>query len=301
MENLNYLILLLTFGKLTHKIPAFPQNTPHVLNQYVIYISFPAMVLLKTDDIRLNSELLVPAFMPWFVVILTLFTIPLLSRLFEWDRKLTGAMMLICALGNTSFYGFPAVEAFYGKEYLFYAIIYDQVGSFLALSIFGTIVTSYYGSSSQVTIKTILKKIITFPPFIALLTGIFISHLTKPDFLTGILTKLAATLVPIVTVSVGSQLKFRQPATHITPLLISILYKMIISPFIVLAFLLLIGFQGMGLKITIFEAAMPSMVMAGVIASSSDLKPEFANAVIGYGILVSFVTLPFFYWILGMV
>lgn len=45
----------------------------------------------------------------------------------------------------------------------------------------------------------------------------------------------------------------------------------------------------------IFEAAMPSMVMAGILAAAGNLRADIANAAIGYGILFSFVTLPLIY------
>jgi len=47
--------------------------------------------------------------------------------------------------------------------------------------------------------------------------------------------------------------------------------------------------------VAIFEAAMPSMVMAGILAAAGNLRADIANAAIGYGILFSFVTLPLIY------
>jgi len=225
--------------------------------------------------------------------------ITFLSKLLKWDKNLTGAMLLICAFGNTSFYGFPAVEALFGKDVLFYAIIYDQLGSFLSLSIIGTIIGSVYGSSSHVTYRMIIKKIITFPPFLALIIGMAFSSFQKPEAVNNILNGLAVTLVPVVTISVGSMLNFRQPSTNIIPLLITLGYKMILSPAIILCFMLLFGFSGMMMKVTVFEAAMPTMVIASVIASSSGLKPDLSNAAVGYGILLSFITFPILYWILN--
>ncbi len=211
MENLLYLFLLLALGNISRRFPAFPENTPNVLNQFVIYISFPATVLLKINGIDLQVDLMFLAFVPWVLVFLTIFSVRMISKFLQWDKKMTGAVMLSVALGNTAFFGYPAVSAFWGEDNLGYAIIYDQFGSFVALVTFGTIVVSIYGTSQKISLKSILLKIVSFPPFIALLAGLLLIKTSYPEMITNILEGLSATLVPLVIFSVGAQLKFRQP------------------------------------------------------------------------------------------
>jgi hypothetical protein len=203
--------------------------------------------------------------------------------------------MLSVALGNTSFYGFPAIAGFLGEPNLKYAILYDQLGSFLAVATFGTIVMSVYGNSTQVSIKTILLRIMGFPPFSALVLGLLLARVPIPATPLFLLKGLSATLIPLVIFSVGAQLKFRQPLSNITPILITMGLKMIVSPIIAFGILVALGISGSVLQVTVFEAAMPSMVMAGILAAAGNLRSDIANAAIGYGILFSFVTLPLIY------
>jgi malate permease and related proteins len=46
-------------------------------------------------------------------------------------------------------------------------------------------------------------------------------------------------------------------------------------------------------RTTVLESAMPSMVTAGALAISHDLAPRLAAAMVGYGLLLSLLTLPF--------
>ncbi|MBU0970036.1 MAG: AEC family transporter [Proteobacteria bacterium] len=299
MDNLLYLMLLLALGYLSPRLPAFPENTPQVLNQYVIWISFPATVLLKLNGLAFDAGLLVLALVPWTLVFLSIGAVFLISRALGWDRPLTGAVLLSVALGNTSFFGFPAVAAFWGEQSLKYAILYDQLGSFLAVATFGTIVMSVYGNTSRVTLKIILSRILGFPPFAALVLGIVLARVPLPATCLLVLQGLAATLIPLVIFSVGSQLRFRQPLSNVGPILITMGLKMIVSPMIAMGLLLLFGISGPVYQVAVFEAAMPSMVMAGILASAGNLRADVANAAIGYGILFSFVTLPFFYWLIS--
>ncbi|MBA3009664.1 MAG: AEC family transporter [Proteobacteria bacterium] len=298
MDNLLYLMLLLALGNLSRRLPAFPENTPQVLNQYVIWISFPATVLLKLNGLAFDTRLLVLVLVPWTLLFLSIGAVFLISRALGWDRPLTGAVLLSVALGNTSFFGFPAVAAFWGEQNLKYAILYDQLGSFLAVATFGTIVMSVYGNASRVTLKTVLLRILGFPPFTALVLGIVLSRVPIPATPLLVLRGLAATLIPLVIFSVGAQLRFRQPLSNVGPILITMGLKMVVSPMIAMGLLLLFGISGPVYQVTVFEAAMPSMVMAGILASAGNLRADVANAAIGYGILFSFVTLPFFYWLI---
>ena len=58
-------ITFLLIGMVLKRIPDFSDETGNVLNLFVIYISLPALVLLKITDLVLSKNLLVPAFMPW--------------------------------------------------------------------------------------------------------------------------------------------------------------------------------------------------------------------------------------------
>ncbi len=299
MENLVYLILLLALGNILHRLPIFPENTPQVLNQYVIWISFPATVLLRLNGLVFDTSLLVLVLVPWILVFLSVGAVVLISKALGWNRPLTGAVMLAVALGNTSFFGFPIVATFLGEQNLKYAILYDQLGSFLALATFGAIVMSVYGSSQQVSLKLILLRIVSFPPFTALVLGLLLSRVPIPSTPLFVLKGLSSTLIPLVTFSVGAQLKFRQPLSNVTPILITMGLKMIASPIIALVFLLVLGISGPVFQVAVFEAAMPSMVMAGILAAAGNLRADVANAAIGYGILFSFVSFPLIYAVIG--
>jgi malate permease and related proteins len=297
MGNLLYLILLLALGNICRRTPVFPGNTAFVLNQFVIYISLPATVLLKINGLDIQPDLMVLALVPWVLVFLSILAVVMISKSLQWDRKLTGAVLLSVALGNTAFFGFPAVSAFLGEKNLGYAIIYDQLGSFIAVATFGTIVVSLYGSSQKISLKIVLAKIFGFPPFIALLIGILLIKISLPAMMVHMLEGLSASLVPLAIFSVGLQLKFRQPVSNIKPIVITVFLRMILSPLIAFFLLMVMGISGPVLHVAVFQAAMPTMVMSGILATAGNLKADVANAAIGYGIILSFITLPILYYV----
>ena len=61
---------------------------------------------------------------------------------------------------------------------------------------------------------------------------------------------------------------------------------------------LLFGLQDKMLQVSVLESAMPTMITAGALAIAHNLAPRLAAALVGYGILLSLLTLPAWLWLL---
>ncbi|WP_339136623.1 MAG: AEC family transporter [Candidatus Electrothrix sp. GW3-4] len=299
MDNFIITITFLLIGMLIKRLPNFPDATGNVLNLFVIYISLPALVLLKIPELTFSQELLVPAIMPWTMLLFSAVLILILSKLFHWDRSTTGCLLLIIPLGNTSFLGIPMVKAFFGEGAIPYALIYDQLGSFLALATYGSFILAIYGSGGdKPSIQTAIKKIITFPPFIALILSVACKSFPYPDTMTNLLKTMSATLIPLVMVAVGFQLTLKLSKDVVSQLSIGLGIKLIIAPLVAVFLCKIFGLKGEAVQVSIFEAGMPPMVSAGALAILANLSPALTAALVGIGILLSFATLPLLYQLL---
>ncbi len=296
MENFLVTVTYLLIGIVLRRIPGFHRDTGVVLNAFVIYISLPAMVLLKIPQLTFSSELMVLTLMPWGMLIFSWAVIVLLARLFKWDRPTTGCLLLLVPLGNTSFLGVPMVKAFFGEQAIPYAVLYDQLGSFLALATYGSFILAMYGSGeNKPTLRVVQKKIFTFPPFIALLCALLLKSVTYPSVAVSILNALTGTLVPVVMIAVGFQLSMRFSKDVTGPLCSGLVIKLIIAPLLAFLFCRVAGFDGEVVRVAIFEAGMPPMVSAGALTIMANLRPRLTAAFVGAGIVLSFISLPLLY------
>lgn len=295
MERILPFLILLVAGNIMRRIPAFPADTDRSLNLYVIYVALPALILVQVPKLNLSSELLVPVLMPWAVVVFSALLIWLFSRLLDWSREITGALLLMVPLGNTSFLGIPMVEQFFGSSGIPYAILYDQFGSFLALTIYGTFILAFYGESTTPSLAKILLKVLLFPPFIALAIALLLHGIVFAGWLETFLSMTAKSLVPVVLVAIGFQLRLRMPSSELVPFGIGLTVRLLVTPLVFAGICYGLGMGGPALQVSLFETAMPPMVTAGALASIAGLKPRLTSALVGFGILASFVTLPFFY------
>lgn len=299
MDNFFLILIYLCIGVLARRLPKFTDDTPAVLNAFVLYIALPALILQKIPALNFSTALLIPAVVPWILLLIVVATVLLLSRLFGWSRDITAALLIVLPLGNTSFLGFPMIEAFFGGDYLPYALIYDQVGSFVALATYSTILAAAYSPSAEkATFQSISLKIITFPPFLALMLALLLRNYSYPPLFQALIDNLAATLVPLIMVAVGFTLRFSLGGERLSPLLSGIAIKLVMMPFLVYAGCYALGLEGKAVTVSVFEAAMPPMISAGAIAIMAGLAPRMVANLVGFGLLLSFITLPLWYWLL---
>lgn len=303
MDNFLLILIYLSLGFAMRRVPKFPAETPVVLNTFVMYVALPALVLQKIPALHFSWDLLIPALVPWLLLLVVSALILLLGRALGWTRDIIIAMLIVLPLGNTSFLGFPMIEALFGSDWLPYAMIYDQVGSFIALATWSTILAAVYGHNSngatnQVSAGAMALRIFTFPPFLALLLGLLLKSTAYPTLMQNTIDALAATLVPLIMFAVGFQLKFSLDGERLSPLFSGLIIKLMLMPALVVLSCYWLGFSGKAVQASVFEAAMPPMISAGAIAMMAGLAPRLVAALVGFGLLLSFITLPLWAWLL---
>jgi predicted permease len=292
MENFFLTIAFLFIGMGIRRLPRFPQETSQVLNLFVIHVSLPALILLKIPQLTFSRDILTPVMMPWVMLATTAAIILLVGRHCRWPRDIIGALLLLAPLGNTSFLGIPMVQGLLGEAGIPYAVLYDQFGSFLALATYGTVILALYGSGERPRLASIIKKVVTFPPFLALILALICRNMDVPAPLIALFTSLSATLVPVVMIAVGCQLTLRLRPEVLSPFVIGLSIKLIMAPLLALLLCRILGLNGLASQVAILESGMPPMVSAGALAIMAGLAPELTAAMVGLGILFSFLTLP---------
>jgi len=301
VNNLILLILCFITGMLLRRLRRMPDNAPATLNSFIIHVSLPALTLLYIHELHLSGDVILIAAMAWIVFGLSAAFFWSMGRWLHLPRNTVGALMLVGGLGNTSFFGLPMVEAYFGTAGLGTAIIADQLGSFFALSVLGITVAGIY-SSGRPTAAEIVKRIALFPPFIALAIALLLIPVEYAGWFTVLLKRLGDTLAPLALLSVGMQLRLGHVAEHKRNLALGLTFKLMLAPLAIwLLYVQIIGAQGLPIQVTIFEAAMPSMITAAIVANEHDLDPELSNLMVAVGLILSFITLSAWWYLLRAV
>lgn len=298
MNNLILLFTCFVIGMLLRRSGRMPEHGPATLNSFIIHVSLPALTLLYIHDLQLTGDVVFIGAMAWIHFGLAVGFFWALGRWLRLPRATVGALMLTGGLGNTSFLGLPMIEAYYGPQAITTGIVADQLGSFLVLSILGITVAGFYSSGAP-TVQAIVRRIVLFPPFIALLLAVVLIPADYAAWFTALLKRLGDTLAPLALLSVGFQLRLGHLAGNGRNLALGLVFKLLLAPLVIfLLYVPLFGAGGQPIQVTLFEAAMPPMITAAIVATEHDLDPPLANLMVGIGLLLSFATLTGWWWLM---
>lgn len=298
MNNLILLVLCFVAGILLRRSGRMPEQAPATLNSFIIHVSVPALALLYLHELKFSGDIILVMAMAWLYFGMAAGFFWWAGKKFALPRATVGALILTGGLGNTAFFGLPMIEAYYGHEGLATGILIDQTGSFLVLSTLGIVVAGMY-SSGRPTASEIVRRIVQFPPFIALIVALLLIPLEYPLWFSAVLKRLGDTLAPLALLSVGFQLRLGHLPGNCCGLVVGLFFKLLLAPLVIyLLYVQLLGAHGIAIQVTIFEAAMPPMITAAILASEHDLDPDLSTLMVAVGLPLSFLTLPAWWWLM---
>ncbi|MGR4896725.1 AEC family transporter [Stenotrophomonas sp. LARHCG68] len=295
------ILAMLALGMVFARRRTFPDNAADTLNRVVLYLCLPAAVLTYVPRLQLDLSLAGIIATPWLLMLLSVGLVSLATRLFGFERQVHAVLLLCVALCNSSFIGYPMVRALLGDHALPYAVVYDQFGTFVLLSTFGLYVLARYSGDAPPTAGEILLRILRFPPLWALLFAVTLMPAEPPSWVASALKSLADAMLPLVMLAVGLTIQLRLSRAELAPLAVGLLLKLLVLPAVALPLSLAFGLRGEMLQVNVLETAMPTMITAAALAISHRLAPRLAAAMVGYGIVLSLVTLPAWVWVLARV
>ena len=293
------ILAMLGLGMLFARLRALPDNAAETLNKVVLYVCLPAAVLIYVPRLHLDASLLGLMATPWLLMLASWALVSVATRVFGFARDVHAVLLICVALANSSFIGYPMVRALLGDAALPYAVVYDQFGTFLLLSTFGLLVLARYSGDRPPTALQVLGRIGRFPPLWALLFALLLMPAQPPSWIGTALKQLADAMLPLVMLAVGLSIQLRLRREELRPLAVGLLLKLLVLPALALPLSWALGMQGLMLKANVLESAMPTMITAAALAISHRLAPRLAAALVGYGIVLSLLTLPAWMWVLG--
>jgi predicted permease len=292
------ILAMLGLGMLFARLRALPDNSAEVLNRVVLYVCLPAAVLTYVPRLQLDLGLVGLMATPWLLMLASWALVTLATRSLGFARDVHAVLLICVALANSSFIGYPMVRALLGDAALPYAVVYDQFGTFVLLSTFGLYVIARYSGDRPPSARQVLARIARFPPLWALLFALVLMPAQPPQWIGTALRQLADAMLPLVMLAVGLSIRLRLSRAELTPLGVGLLLKLLVMPALALPLAWLFGLKGTLLQVNVLESAMPTMITAAALAISHQLAPRLAAAMVGYGIVLSLVTLPAWAWVL---
>jgi malate permease and related proteins len=279
-------------GWLVRTIRSVPIAVTAWADKYVLQVALPAVIIAKISKVTFDADVVLPIAVAWLVMFASIVVVLTASWIFKWNRSITGALLLVGVLGNTSFLGLGMVESLLGADHLASAIAYDQVGTFVGLALWGSFVASTYGAGESGW-RPILNRLSRFGPFLALLASLVLRIVDLPEEAYSILNGVGKTVAPVAMCALGLRFTLSVSRSVQMPALFGLISKMLVFPGLVYVVSILIGSpHDLAWSTSILQAAAPPMVTAGVVAVGAGLSAELVAFMVGVGTLFAFVSLP---------
>ncbi len=228
---------------------------------------------------------------PWVVFLVAVGFFRWLGPRLGLGRASVAALVLTGGLGNTAFVGLPMVEALLGREGLAVAVVVDQLGTFLVLATLATIFAARAAAGGEVlSASALLRKVVVFPPFVALVAALALHPWSFPAWLDTLLERLGSTLTPLALFSVGFQLQLKGIRSRAGALALGLGYKLVLAPALVMLGLWALPVVPIVREATLLQNAMAPMVSGAILASEYELDPDLSALMVGFGIPLSFLT-----------
>ena len=289
MTQIILLICCLLSGYFLRRSSLFDERSPIVLNHLIVYFFIPIITLYHVPKISFEWNLIWLSVTPFIIYLSSFLFFKFMRTFISYDKNTEGALIMTSGIGSTSFVGFPIFEILYGAEGLALGIVLSLAGTILVFNTAGISTGLYYAKESR-DIKSILKKMLTFPPFLAFVIALIINglHVDVPEVFDAVLQKLAAPFSVLALLAIGMQIDFSFDRTFLKAIAIGQIHKLILAPLIIYLLMWhILDLQNIVAKICILGAAIGSMNSISIIAAQLGLNPKLATAMPAIGIPIS--------------
>lgn len=290
-------LLMLTGGYALRKLGLLPAEAAKHLNLIVFYLTLPALIFSALHRAELHWSLVWMPLIAWGACLLGLGLGWLTGKLLRLSDRMLGSWMLAIAFSNTTFFGYPIIEGYFGSHHLTLAIFYDLLGATLAVNTVGMLVASRTSGGTSLLGEQVVR-LLRFPPLWGLVLGLALHPLALPGSVEHLLERVGGLTTPLIMLSIGLSLQFRQ-ATRDWPLTLAASgMRLVVVPAIVWGLLLVLGLPRDFTQAAVMEAAMPAMLYAFSLALLFGLELTLILNSIVVTIVLSFLTLPMWYGLL---
>jgi malate permease and related proteins len=274
---------------------------PRQLSGAVLYLFAPFLALegIANAEIAGGELLKIGLIVVIIAVIMALIGLAL-GRVLGLDRRQESALVLSLMLLNAANYGIPLNEFAFGREARQIAIIY-YVFSVTVSYTLGVFFASRGTFSGREAVMNVFK----LPLIYAALFGLFlnVTDTTLPLFLARASRLLADASVPAMLVVLGMQLVLALQRGRVQGraglITLSTAGRLLLGPVIALGLTSLLGLTGLTQQVVILQSAMPTAVMAAVLATQFGADSEYVTSTIVTGTLASIVTLTVLIYVLN--
>jgi predicted permease len=211
------------------------------------------------------------------------------ARLLRRPREVVGAYVMIAVFGNVGNFGLPLIQFRLGEEAVVYATFYFLIIIVIAFVICVTVAAWAKGQGKRAVLEVFKTPALLALPPALLFNGLDVQ---PPLFLSRTVGLLGAAMVPTMLVALGVQLG-EMARFHISrDVVLASLLRLVGAAGLAFLLAALLGLTGLARGAGIFQASMPTAVLASIIALEYGVQPDMVTTAVLFTTVISVITLP---------
>ena len=162
---------LLFAGYIAKRSKVLRQKQSRMFLDFVITFALPCLIFDKIYHLNFETSLLLLIGMGLIACFIAGVFAVTLGYILKFSKSTLVSIFLLTSFGNTLFVGVPVIAGIYGERFIGEIIFYDSLATALPMLLLSPFILAL-GTYQKINLWENIKKIIRFPPFIALALGI---------------------------------------------------------------------------------------------------------------------------------
>lgn len=270
------------------------------ISRLVYYTLLPALVLQAMWQSRVSLQSLQVGASAAACILVSMALIFAWSRWTRMPKNRAGALILAASFANAIYLGLPILEHSLGPWARGVAIQYDYFAASPLFYTLGIWIAAKHGNRSGESMHS--SQLFYVPAFWAAIAGSLLSMLNipMPGWLNDFCLLLARCVTPLMVIAIGLALTINRSLLREFFVLIPVfIIQLLIMPAVAWLCAFSLATPSQTLVAVVLEAAMPCMVIGIVLCDQFHLDGRIYAAAVTLSTLLSMLTLPLWYSVLG--
>ena len=282
------LFVLIGVGFLCSRVKILNDNAVKGITDFILYIVTPCVIV--NSYIREFQPEMLKGLLITIAASFASFAINILFSyllIHDKDKQRETVLRFGAVFSNCGYMSLPLQQAVLGEEGVFYGATY--------IAIFNVVLWTYGVCLMDGGLKNIsIGKIIKNPSIISVFSGIiiFVLSVKLPSVITEPIGYFAAVNTPLPMVLIGYHLANASLKLTDKASVISIIFRLIISPALMIGCMYLIGMRGTIPTACAIAVASPSAAVTTMFAQKFNKDVPLSAALVSVSTLFSVITMP---------
>lgn len=280
------IFIQISLGYIVKKVTNF-NNKPLAVIQF--YIIIPALLFVSMYNTEIDKTMAIKIILHSVMIFVLLYVLSLLvCKIFKYNKITSSSFTNSICLYNSGNFCLPLVQILFNNP----LAVSIQIVIMTVQSIATNTVGIYSVSAGKKNVKQGILEVLKVPMIYCIVIALALREM-KIDVAAPILNamnSLGSAMVPVALISLGAQLAETKCSFKMPKVYFSNFIRLIISPILAYALVLLLGLKGMAAEIAIISSAAPTAVNSVLLAIQYDSDPEFASQAVFFSTIISSIT-----------